>query len=204
MSGVASASIGGFRAERVFARMMEGALPVAGTAGPRAGTLRSTGQPLDLALEGSGFFVVRTAAGERWTRGGGFRLDADGRVVTASGGALLGEGGPVVVPDGGGAIAVDREGVVRVDGREVARLRVETAPPGASLVHEAGTLFVPDAGRAPAAPAARQVRQGFLEESDMGTVGLISVPRAYAAVRKTMTTRGGVPPAISNRIGKPG
>lgn len=204
----ASASTDGFEAERVFARVTDDALPVADTATDlRAGTLRSTGAPLDLALDGPGFFVVQTAGGERWSRGGGFRLDAAGQVVSASGHALLAEGGPVMVPDGGGTVAVDREGVVRVDGKEVARLRVETAPPGARLAHEAGTLFVPDACRAPADPAALQVRQGFLEESNPGTVGspvdMISVQRAYAAVQKTMTTLDGVRQTISNEIGKP-
>ncbi len=204
---LANVSTDGFKGQRVFARMIDDALPVADTATDlRPGTLKPTGSPLDFALDGPGFLVVDTANGERWSRGGSFRLDEMGQVVDATGNALMGEDGPVVLPEGA-SVAVDREGVLRVDGREVARLRLETAPPGARLEHEAGTLFVPPMGRAPADTAERQVRQGFLEESNVGTVGslvdMISVQRAYAAVQKTVTTLDSVRQTISNEIGKP-
>lgn len=201
---LANVSTDGFKGERVFARMIDDALPVADTATDlRAGTLRVTGAPLDLALGGEGFLVVETPAGERWTRGGSFRLDAEGQVVDAGGNPLLGEGGPILAPPG--ALSVSREGVVTVDGEEVARLRVETAPPDARLAHEAGTLFVPDAGRAPA--ETRDVRQGALEESNVSTVGsmvdMISVQRAYAAVQKAVTTLDGIRQTAANDLGKP-
>ncbi|HEX7243922.1 MAG TPA: flagellar hook-basal body protein [Longimicrobiaceae bacterium] len=204
---LANVSTDGFKAERVFARMIDDALPVADTATDLSGgTLKPSGAPLDLALEGPGFFVVGTEGGERWSRGGSFRLDEAGQVVDASGNALLGEDGPVTVP-AGGAVAIDREGVVRVDGKEVAKLRVETSPPGVRLAHEAGTLFVPDAGRAPAQGDARQVRQGFTEESNVSSVGslvdMISVQRAYASVQKAVTTLDGIRQTISTELGKP-
>lgn len=203
---LANVETSGFRAERVFARMIDDALPVADTVTDmRMGTLRPTGSALDLALDGPGFFVVQTPAGERYTRGGGFRLDAEGQIVDANGNALLGEGGPLVAPKG--EIEIGREGVVRVDGAEVGRVRVERAPDGIRLAHEGGNLFVPDADREPVDPDARSVRQGFLEESNVSTVDsmveMISIQRAYASVQKSVVTLDQIRSTISNDLGKP-
>src|SRR5687768_4258748 len=75
-----------FKAERVFARVMGDAIPVADTTTDRtAGSLSTTEQPLDLAFADDAFFVVETPNGERLTRGGSFTLDAEGRVVDARG-----------------------------------------------------------------------------------------------------------------------
>src|SRR5205085_4652182 len=70
-NNLANTSTDGFKGERVFAKMLGDALPVAQTATDlRAGTLRQTGNPLDLAIPGQGFFVVDTPNGQRFTRGG--------------------------------------------------------------------------------------------------------------------------------------
>src|SRR5690606_7238775 len=139
---LANADTAGFKAERVFAQLVGDALPAAATATDlSAGTLQVTGEPLDLALAGEGFFVVETAEGERLTRGGSFSLDADGRIVDANGNPLLGEGGPIVAA--GGAVEVDGAGVVRVDGKEAGRLRIDSTPAGASLTHVGANLFLP-------------------------------------------------------------
>ena len=57
------------------------------------GNLQTTGNALDLALEGSGFFAVLTRAGIRYTRNGSFQQSSDGKLVTAQGDAVLGEQG---------------------------------------------------------------------------------------------------------------
>jgi flagellar basal-body rod protein FlgF len=205
-NNLANAETTGFKGERVFARVVGDSIPVADTTTDlRAGAIRETGAPLDLAMDGDGYFVVDTPNGERLTRGGSFTLDTDGQVVDANGNALLGEGGPIVASSG--TVEVDRSGAVRVNGTEVDRLRVETVPPNVELTHEAGTLFLPDAARASQPPADRKVRQGALEESNVGTidsmVDLISIQRAYAAVQRAVTTLDGIRETISNDLGKP-
>jgi flagellar basal body rod protein FlgG len=204
-NNLANADTHGFRAERTFARALGDAIPVAGTAtDEQAGSLNPTGNPLDFALGGDGYFVVSTPQGERFTRAGSFHLDADGRLVDPAGHAVQGDSGPLVLPPG--TLTADSAGALFVDGKRVGQLRVETVPAGTPMEHEAGTLFVPPAGRTAVAPNDRSVRQGFLEDSNVNTVGsmvdLITVQRSYAAVQRTITTLDGIRHTISNELGK--
>ncbi len=203
---LSNADTSGFKAERVFAQVIGDALPAAGTATDlSAGALKVTGEPLDLALGGGGFFVVDTPEGERLTRGGSFGLDAEGRIVDANGNLLLGESGPITVS--GGGIDIGAGGEVRVDGKEVGRLRVDSVPPGAELTHAGANLFLPDPAVGPLAEERRIVRQGALEESNVDTVGslvdMIGIQRAYSAVQRAVTTLDDVRGTIANEIGKP-
>ena len=206
-NNLANVDTGGFKGQRVFARMIDDALPVADTATDRrAGALRPTGEPLDLALAADDvFFVVDTPAGERYSRGGAFRLDATGQIVDAAGNALLGEGGPIHAPRG--TIEIDAAGRVQVDGATVGRLRVERAPQDVALAHDGGTLFIPDAGARGETVDAEVVRQGFVEESNVSAidamVDMIAVQRAYAAVQKTVIALDEVRDTIANQLGKP-
>ena len=205
-NNLANVSTDGFKGERVFAQLLDGALPAARTANDlRAGTVRETHDPLDLAVQGDGFFVVDTPNGERLTRGGSFQLDAARRLVDGSGHPVLGDAGPITLPNG--TIEIDAEGAVRVDGKTVDRLRLERPGAGAELAHEGGTLFVPDAARRPVAAGDRHVRQGFVEESNVSTVGsmvdMIAVQRAYASVQKAVSTIDAVRGMAVNEIGKP-
>ena len=123
------------------------------------GALRETGEPLDVALVGDGFLAVETAAGTRYTRNGQLALEADGRLVTATGHPVLADNGqPLVVP-GGEAVTIGADGTVSAGGRSVGRLAVvslrDARKEGDSLY--AGTPGRPQAGT--------QVKQGALEAS---------------------------------------
>jgi flagellar basal-body rod protein FlgF len=76
------------------------------------GPLEQTGNPLDMAIEGEGFFVIETEDGEAYTRDGRFALDDQGRVVTRSGKVVLGDGGPITVDPEAGPISISREGTL--------------------------------------------------------------------------------------------
>lgn len=205
-NNLANADTNGFRAQRTFARALGDAVPVAQTAmDTQAGSLKQTGNPLDVALGGDGYFVVSTPQGERFTRNGSFRLDPSHRLVDQDGNAVLGEGGPLTLPPG--TVSVDGAGGVKVDGKQIGKLRVETVPPGTQMAHEAGTLLVPDASRTALDDSARSVRQGFLEESNVNPltsmVDMIDIQRSYVAVQRTMVTLDGIRQTISNDLGKP-
>lgn len=204
-NNLANVSTDGFKAERVFARLLDGG-PVIGTKTDRRdGAMRQTGQPTDLAIAGDGFFVVNTPSGERLTRGGSLRIDPAGFLSDQDGNRLLGSKGAIQA--GGGELAIDRQGTVTVSGRSVDQLRIETTPAGASLEHEGGTRFVPGATRIAVAPDRRDIRQGHVEDSNAdslgGLVDMISVQRAYAAVEKTIGVLDHVREVATSQLGKP-
>lgn len=203
---LANADTRGFKGERVFARLL-GETQVAPEAATdlTPGTLTETRAPLDLAIEGAGFFVVETPEGERLTRGGTFEIDETGTLVTERGHAVLGERGRITVPEDA-RIEIDAMGAVLVDGREIGVLRVETVPAGARLEREAAGLFVPGAERIELAADERRVRQGYLEESNVNTiesmVEMINVQRSFAAVQNGVRVIDGMLDTIANRIGR--
>lgn len=223
-NNLANASTDGFKGERTFGRLLAGSVPAIDTQTDlRAGTLRPTGAPLDIALGGEGFLVLDGTEGERLTRGGAFRLDDMHRVVNANGMPLLGEGGPIMVDSeiarsafekthngtatGESMVQLDRAGTVMVNGNVVGSLRVESVPPGTLLEHVGGGLFLPPAGLTPMAADERDVRQGFLEDSNVTPVSalveMISVQRAYANVQKVMTTLDAARGTTVTDIGRP-
>jgi flagellar basal-body rod protein FlgG len=204
-NNLANVSTTGFKAERVFARMVSDGLSAADSATDhRDGNMRETGQPLDLATSGAHYFVVSTPNGERLSRGGSFHVSDAGHVVDAGGNELLGDKGPITATRG--AVTIDKQGAVRVDGREAGLLRMETADAATPLQHD-GPLWMPPAKRVEVAPADRAVRQGALEDSNVSQVGalvdMIAVQRAYAAVQKALTTLDATRGSAVNEIGKP-
>lgn len=142
----------------------------------RAGTLRSTGQPLDLALTGDGWFEVATDSGRAYTRRGNFRLDAAGRLVTAQGHAVMGTSGAIQLLDG--SPRIDAAGRVFEEGpasqgpastatAPAAQLRIVQFEPGADLRRLGDGLFATNGETVLAADGAGQVQQGFLENSNV-------------------------------------
>jgi flagellar basal body rod protein FlgG len=180
----------------------------------RHGTLRPTGNAYDVALSGDGFFVVETPDGERWTRGGAWRLDAEGYLADHDGNRAHGakgairvsydsEGRPLDVSD----VTIDATGTVRVNQVAFDTLRVERGVAGASLQHEGSGRYVPDAARQAVDVDARDVRQGFIEESNVNHVAslveMISINRNYAFAQKVLTTLDGIRATIANDLAKP-
>jgi flagellar basal-body rod protein FlgF len=133
---------------------------------------RETGEPLDFAIAGEGFFAVQTERGVRYTRNGQFTADAQGRLVTAQGDPVLGRGGR--------ALTVGRDGRVDPRALQVVNLN-DPRKDGDSLV--TGT---------PAGNAAGQVRAGALEASGADAarsmVDMIASMRAFEAGQKVIQT----------------
>jgi flagellar basal-body rod protein FlgG len=134
----------------------------------RPGTMQSTGEPLDLAVEGAAFFVVNTARGERLTRRGDFRLDAEGRIVTTAGETVLGTNGPIQLQ--GARPSIGADGTVRVGDAVIDRLRLVEVSNAAALQPEGNGLYAVAAGEEPLDSSAAQVRQGYLETSNVQSV----------------------------------
>lgn len=191
-NNVANLSTTGFRGERlVFAEVLVeadvdgGALAMAT---PRAhvtdttpGGFAATGAPLDLAIEGDGFFQVQTPDGVRLTRAGAFSRSVEDLVVNAQGHALLDAGGaPVALPPDAVDIRIAEDGTVSVDGDPVAQIGLVRADP-TSIVRLDGVLFRADRGVEEDVES--RLMQGFIEQSNVSPVAeiarLIDVQRAY-------------------------
>jgi flagellar basal-body rod protein FlgF len=158
-----------------------------------AGGLKLTGQPLDLAIEGNGFFRVRTPEGERYTRDGRFLLDAENQLVTVDGYLVLGESGEPVILDGeAGVPSISSDGTIVAGGEEVARLGLAVfTEPEKELARDLPNTFI--ASGAPAGEGAGSVVQGYLEMANINPAELmtqmVAVARAYEAAQKMVQTQ---------------
>jgi flagellar basal-body rod protein FlgG len=152
-----------------------------------SGRIRITGNPLDLAVDGNGFFEVQTPQGPRYTRSGMFSLDSKRRLVSNLGYPVMGVKGEIKIPPG--AIHIDNEGAIQVDGKPVAALKVvEFTPEKMPQKHMEG-LF---AGGHPTTVAHPNVQSGHIEESNVNALGemvkMIQGMRSYESAQKLIQT----------------
>lgn len=184
-NNIANLETPGFRAQRmVFAQALKDqrdAAPVPGGrqvayAEDRAtwrdfqqGRISHTNNPLDVALNGEGFFVVETDKGERYTRAGRFTLSADGQLTDAQGNAVLGDGSrPIAVSANDTRIEITGDGTVKSENGVIGRLAVVRFDNTQSLRAEGENLFATDA---PAQPVAQpRVVQGAVETANVNAV----------------------------------
>lgn len=133
-----------------------------------AGTLKSTGQVLDLGLSGQGFFEVQTDKGLAYTRQGNFRMDERGRIVTAQGYPVQGKGGDIFVATS--KPAIDAAGNVVEDKRQVGQFKVVQFDKPETLQRIGDGLFAEGPGMRQMSDADIQVRQGYLENANVSSV----------------------------------
>ena len=154
------------------------------------GGLRATGSPLDLALDGKGFFSIQTPEGVRYTRNGSFTRNADGELTTHEGLPVLGESGPIQI-DEGSRITVGEDGNISVNGAQVGTLRIVAFDQPSQLVRLSDGLFAPpDLGAQETTPDNVKVHQGHLELSNVEAVRtmteIIEVLRGYESYQKVI------------------
>ena len=156
----------------------------------QSGPAEQTNNPLDLAIDGEGFFRIQTPQGVRYTRAGNFHLNNQGQITTANGHLLLGAGGPVVVD--GDKLVIDPTGRVLVDDQEVNQLTLATFADFKDLEKEGNNLF-----RAKGLEVQEQVtqdaaiQQGFLEGSNVDAVTelteMIDILRAFESQQRAIS-----------------
>jgi flagellar basal-body rod protein FlgF/flagellar basal-body rod protein FlgG len=154
------------------------------------GAIEQTGNPLDLAIEGEGFFQVQTPQGLRYTRDGGFHRTPIGQLVTAAGDPVLSATGQLIaVPPG--QVAIGATGVVSVDGGVVATLGVFTFPKGTELTPEGANRYRAPEAVLPVISKSMTVHQGAVENANQGviagTMNLILVQREAEMMQRALT-----------------
>jgi flagellar basal-body rod protein FlgF len=164
------------------------------------GAAEHTKNPLDVAIDGGGFLVVQTPAGERYTRDGGLQINNQGQLVTAAGNPVLGTSGPIVFQptDKDISIASDGnvtvlEGLNRIDSVR-GKLRLVSFAQAQQLLKEGSNLYAAGEGGAAQPDVTSRVRQGFIEKSNVNSVTemsrMIEVTRAYTQISAMLQQQG--------------
>jgi flagellar basal-body rod protein FlgF len=171
----------------------------------RQGPIAMTGNPLDVAIEGDGFFMVEGPSGPLFTRDGAFTLTGDGRLVTGDGRAVLNSGGtPIVFDAQGESPVIGRDGVIRVAGVEAGQIGVASfAAPGA-LSKVGDNLW--DAQGQAQGEFEGIVVQGAIEGSNVRPVieltRLIEISRAYQSAAKIVSGADELRKSAIERLGR--
>jgi flagellar basal-body rod protein FlgF len=155
------------------------------------GPITTTGNPLDLAIEDRGYFVVETPEGPRYTRSGQFRLNDAGELVTGDGHPVLDDsGGPLVVPAESGALSVASDGTVSSAQGVLGRIDLVAFANEERLEKAGASLYRTDQPAVPAEGA--RVVQGALEGSNVQPIlemtRMMATVRAYQGVHRLLDT----------------
>jgi flagellar basal-body rod protein FlgF len=165
------------------------------------GAIQHTGNPLDVAIDGKGYFAVQTPRGERYTRNGSFAINASGQLVTSDGDQVLGNGGPITLQPTDHNITISRTGILTVrDGAgttsaQRGQLQVVNFDNPRALQKDGGSTFMaPPSVTANPAPAGTRVVQGALEKSNVRAVAemarMIQITRSYSDIAAILQQQG--------------
>ncbi|MGQ9472942.1 MAG: flagellar basal-body rod protein FlgF [Candidatus Caldatribacteriaceae bacterium] len=154
------------------------------------GRIEATGNALDLAIEGEGFFVINVDGEEAYTRAGNFTLDRNGRLVTVSGYPVQGKSGEIIIPPIS-EIHFDDRGRILLNGEVIDELQVVDFDDRSVLQKREGNLFVRRDTAIQGVEARNfRIRQGFLEKSNVdiieAMVDMISALREYEMSQKAI------------------
>lgn len=198
-NNIANASTIGFKSERMLfsehfrdiggGQQLAFVTDAAVVHDPSEGELTPTGNPLDVAIKGSGYFEVDTPDGIRYMRGGHLRVDADGVLVSAEGHPVLGQDGtPLLTFPGDTEITIKADGTVSSESGEIGQLAVVTFE-NRSMLRKfgAGMYEAPDSV-VPIPAVDGKVIQGSIEESNVAPIiemtRMISLLRSYQGAQR--------------------
>jgi flagellar basal-body rod protein FlgF len=176
-----------------------------------AGAMQTTGNPLDVAIDGKAFFAVQTARGERYSRNGAFQISATGELVTNEGDRVLGTGGPILLQPGDHSINIAADGSITVrEGNATTdsprgKLRLVAFAQEHRLEKDGSSTFsAPQGVQAQAAGQDVKVSQGVIEKSNVKSVlemsRLIDVTRSYTQIASLLQSENDLRKAAIDRL----
>jgi flagellar basal-body rod protein FlgF len=151
------------------------------------GALQKTGNDLDVAIQGPGYFAVQTANGEVYTRNGSFQVSGKGELITQSGDQVMGDHGEItMVP---GRVSISADGTISVNGAVTGKLHIVEFPAGTKITSKGDSYYSAPADTAEDATTS-DVRQGMLESSNVnpiiGMVELVTAQRSAEMMQKAL------------------
>jgi len=175
------------------------------------GALQQTSAPLDVAIQGDGFFKVSTASGEQYTRDGRFATNAQGQLVTQSGDPVLDvSGSPITLSPSGGTPTIAPDGTVsqtlngQPQSQIIGKIGVVSFSSLAALSKTGGGLYANN-GAPPTASTKSTLHQGMLEASNVQPIiqvtDLIRIQRAYDQISGLMNNTADLSKSSIQRLG---
>jgi flagellar basal-body rod protein FlgG len=219
---LANLNTNGYKAERVaFSDLLYSPVNIAGTvstdgAGASAkvigrstaqGAITETGDPLDLAIEGPGYFEVTLANGQKsLTRDGSFGVDASGTLVNSQGSRLT---PPIKLPPGVSAheVTIAADGTVSVGTRKLGQIKLVTVTAPEHLLSDGTGGLTPTAASGTTHPASGAIKQGALEASNVNIASemslMVSTQRDYQMTSTAIQNESQMM-SIANQLRPPG
>ena len=174
------------------------------------GSIRQTGNSLDVALSGSGFFTVNVTdkngnVHTRYTRNGQFTLTKDGLLVDSEGNAVQGQGGDIHIPTDAKNISISANGVITADGQNIDTLKLVDFEDYDYLKKYGDTMYEPVDGATEKDTSAQTI-QGYTEQSNVNVVkemvDMITITRAYEANQKVIRSYDSMLDRAVNSVGR--
>ena len=168
------------------------------------GMIQQTGNALDVALDGDGFFAVQTKDGESYTRKGNFHLNKNGEIVTSAGEPVLGDRGPIVAR--GKNIQIDQQGLVTVDGGQVGKLKIVTFDQPKMLERAGNGVYSAPAAAGVKIKDSPQIISNSVELSNVNAVQqmvtMIEIQRTMETYQKLIQTITDQDKISTTRVGR--
>jgi flagellar basal-body rod protein FlgG len=209
---LANASTPGFKAEHLRALGALGAdgeTPAETIVDYTRGASEMTGNPLDLDIEGDGFFVVQTNEGLAFTRRGDFKIDRENRLVNQNALPILGDGGAITLTPG--KVQVGRDGSIMINESAdviniVGKLRVVDFENRAALTKEGDGLYRDSGAAGMKQTSGANITSGYIERSNVNVVremmDLIEVNRSFEYYQKIIHTLTEMDKMSISRVGR--
>ncbi len=160
------------------------------------GSLNQTNNPLDIALDGRGFFVIDTPNGTRYTRNGNFKISPEGLLVSTDGFPVMGNNGKIQFPDiqklSKGKIHISDTGEILIDNHAIAKLSIMDFENLQTLKKDGNSLFKaePRSDSRPYSHENLKIQQGYLEESNVDglyeMIRMIELARGFESFQKAV------------------
>jgi flagellar basal-body rod protein FlgF len=220
-NNLANSTTGGFKLDREFYSLFqaeEGSLGKQGSTLPviqkqwtdfQQGLLQPTGNSLDLALSGKGFFAVNGASGTLYTRNGAFKLSPTGVLTTMDGYPVRAVGGSTIQAQGQAPLEVSQDGSVRQDGQELGQLDlVDFADPNVLTKMGNSYFKLSNTKIQPTAATGATVEQGKIEASNVvaaeSSVRLVELMRQYEMLQKAVSVAGEMNKKATDEVARVG
>ena len=173
------------------------------------GSMQYTGNKLDIAIVGEGFYRVNTPQGQYLTRTSALTKGPDGTLMTPQGYSVEGQGGPIILPPNGN-IHVAPDGRIFADGAEVGQLDIVNLEDPQTLDKVGNNLYTAPEGTVfndPRETGITKVSQGYTEAANVNAVyemvKMIEVQRFFEAQQKVMQTADQVDKQVISQVGRP-